>query len=140
MWGGSNGSSCFTTSGIRVRWGEQEIGDFLNHLAAKEDVAASTQNQALSALLFLYRHVLGLEIGEIEALVWAKKPKRLPVVLTREEVKALLGQLRGVNWIMGNLLYGAGLRLRECLQLRVKDLDFSYRQITVLRPRETRIG
>lgn len=94
-------------------------------------MAASTQNQALSALLFLYRHVLGLEIGEIEALVWAKKPKRLPVVLTREEVKALLGQLRGVNWIMGNLLYGAGLRLRECLQLRVKGIDFSYRQITV---------
>src|SRR4030067_2688182 len=111
--------------------GEREIGEFLTHLAVKENVAASTQNQALCAILFLYNQVLGKELGDFPDLAWAKKPKRLPVVFTREEAKAVLQQLSGTNWIMAMLLYGAGLRLSECLQLRVKDIDFAYKQITV---------
>jgi integron integrase len=100
-------------------------------LAVKEHVAASTQNQALSALLFLYNEVLKQELENFDDIVWAKKPKRLPVVLTRDEVQAVLRQLSGTNWIMASLLYGAGLRLLECLRLRVKDIDFGYRQILV---------
>ena len=114
-----------------MKWVKEKLECSSTIWAQRKKVSASTQNQALSAILFLYRHILGSQVGEIEDLIWAKKPKRLPVVLTREEVKAILIQLRGVNWIMGNLLYGAGLRLRECLQLRVKDIDFSYRQIIV---------
>jgi site-specific recombinase XerD len=101
--------------------GEKEIGEFLTHLAVKENVAASTQNQALCAILFLYNQVLGKELGDFPDIAWAKKPKSLPVVFTREEAKAVLQQLSGTNWIMGMLLYGAGLRLSECLQLRVSD-------------------
>lgn len=111
--------------------GALEINQFLSHLAVKENVAASTQNQALSAILFLYREVLELEPGCLDDVIWAQKPKKLPVVLTREEVKAVLGQLTEVKWLMANLMYGAGLRVLECLRLRVKDVDFGYKQIVV---------
>jgi integron integrase len=112
--------------------GELEINQFLTHLAVNGNVAASTQNQALSAILFLYKEVLKIEIGNIGQVVWAKKPIRRPVVFTREEAKAVLGNLSGVHWLMASLLYGCGLRLMECLQLRVKDIDFGYNQIVVM--------
>ena len=111
--------------------GPEEIRQFLTYLAMTRRVAASTQNQALSAILFLYKSVFQQDIGWIDEIVWAKKPKRLPVVLTREEVKAVLQRLSGPTWLMASLLYGAGLRLSECLRLRVKDVDVSYHQITV---------
>ncbi len=111
--------------------GPEEVRQFLTHLAVTRRVAASTQNQALSAILFLYKAVFQQDIGWIDEIVWAKKPKRLPVVLTREEVKAVLQHLSGQTWIMASLLYGSGLRLIECLRLRVKDVDVSYHQITV---------
>ena len=110
---------------------EPEINAFLTHLAVKDRVAASTQNQALSALLFLYRHVLEREIGDLGEVIRARKPKRLPVVMTREETKAVLGHLQGDKWLMASLLYGAGLRLMECLRLRVQDVDFARNEITV---------
>lgn len=110
---------------------EPEINAFLTHLAVKEKVSASTQNQALSALLFLYRHVLGCEIGDLGEVIRARKPKRLPVVMTRDEVKAVLNHLTGDKWLMASLLYGAGLRLMECLRLRVQDIDFARNEITV---------
>jgi site-specific recombinase XerD len=94
-----------------VEMGEQEIAHFLSALATERHVSASTQNQALNALLFLYRHVLDLNPGWIENVVRAKRPRRLPVVLRKHEVKALLDALEGVHWLMGHLLYGAGLRL-----------------------------
>ena len=108
-----------------------EIREFLSHLAEVRDVAASTQNQALNALVFLYRQVLRLEIGNLGEIARARKPKRLPVVLTPDEVQRVLAQLDGVHWLAVGLLYGAGLRLLECLRLRVKDLDFAYHQITM---------
>jgi integron integrase len=111
--------------------GRPEIESFLSSLAVDRRVAASTQNQALAAILFLYREVLGNEVGWLEALVRAKRPQRLPVVLTRDEVAALLAQLGGVAWTMGMLLYGGGLRLMECHRLRVKDLDLDRREIAV---------
>jgi integron integrase len=111
--------------------GETEINQFLTHLAVKENVAASTQNQALSAILFLYREVLRRQIGDLGTVTWAKKPKRLPVFFTRQEVKAVLSHLTGTHWLMASLLYGAGLRLIECLKLRVKDIEFEYNQIIV---------
>ncbi len=111
--------------------GESEIGQFLSSLASDSHLSASTQNQALNAVLFLYHKVLAKDIGYINCVVRAKRPKRLPVVLTREEVKSILGLLDGVEWIMGMLLYGAGLRLMECLRLRVKDVDFSRNEIRV---------
>ena len=111
--------------------GPPEITQFLTSLAVERHVSASTQNQALAALLFLYREVLGCDPGWLEGIVRAKRPRRLPVVLTRPEVTALLGALHGVKWIMAMLLYGAGLRLRECLRLRVKDVDFDRNEITV---------
>jgi integron integrase len=111
--------------------GEGEINAFLTHLAVKEKVSASTQNQALSALLFLYRHVLKREIGDLGQVIRARKPKRLPVVMTREEVKAVLGQLSGDKWLMASLMYGAGLRLMECLRLRVQEIDFQASEIIV---------
>jgi len=111
--------------------GEKEIGQFLSALAVDHRVSASTQNQALNALLFLSRHVLDLNPGWIDNVVRAKQPHRLPVVLRKHEVKALLDALEGVHWIMGHLLYGAGLRLLECLRLRVKDIDFSANHIVV---------
>ena len=111
--------------------GAAEVTAFLSHLASEREVAASTQNQALSALLFLYGPVLGIGLPWMKDIVRAKRPVRVPVVLTREEVRALLAQLEGTKWLMAALLYGAGMRLRECLKLRVKDVDFGYRQITV---------
>ena len=111
--------------------GENEITQFLSALAVHEHVSASTQNQARCARLFLYRHVLDQQLGWLEDIVRARRPQRLPVVLTRPEVKALLGALAGVHWIMASLLYGAGLRLLECLRLRVKDSDLSSHQIVV---------
>jgi integron integrase len=110
---------------------EKEIGKFLTHLAVRENVAASTQNQALSALVFLFKQILGKELNEMTDIIWAKKPRRLPVVLSRSETKSVLDNLSGVYWIIGNLLYGSGLRLMECLRLRVKDIDFRYQQIIV---------
>ncbi len=111
--------------------GETEISQFLTHLAVNEKVSASRQNQALCAIVFLYKHVLKRELGNLENLVWAKKPKKLPVVFTKEEVKSVLGQLTGVKWLMAMLLYDSGLRLMECVRLRVKDIDFGYNQIIV---------
>ena len=111
--------------------GEVEINSFLTNLAVMEHVSASTQNQALSALLFLYRHVLDREVGDLGKVIRARKPLRLPVVLTREEVKAVLSQLDGVYWLISVLMYGTGMRLMECLRLRVKDLDFTANQIMI---------
>jgi integron integrase len=110
---------------------EADVGAFLSHLAVDRNVAASTQNQALSALLFLYREVLGQPLESIERVERAKKPERLPVVFTPEEVQAILLQLDGVLWLITSLLYGTGMRLLECLRLRVKDIDFNYRQIVI---------
>lgn len=110
---------------------EPEIARFLSNLATESHVSASTQNQALNALLFLYHQVLDKEIGYVNGVVRAKKAPRLPVVLTRGEIQALLGFLNGSEKIMATLLYGAGLRLMECCRLRVKDIDFSQNQIVV---------
>jgi integron integrase len=111
--------------------GPPEITAFLTALAVQRHVSASTHNQALAALLFLYREVLGCDPGWLEGIVRAKRPQRLPVVLSRQEVSALLAALDGMDWIMAMLLYGAGLRLRECLRLRVKDVDFDRNEILV---------
>jgi integron integrase len=110
---------------------EPEINAFLTHLATVEHVSASTQTQALSALLFLYRHVIGREVGELTGLVRARTSRRLPVVLTRDEVRAVLGALDGDKWLMASLMYGSGLRLMECLRLRVLDLGFMRGEIVV---------
>jgi hypothetical protein len=110
---------------------EPEINAFLTHLAVKAKVSASTQNQALSAILFLYRHVLGHEVGDLGEVIRARRPKRLPVVLTREEVKAVLSNLSGDKWLMASLMYGAGLRLMEGLRLRVQDIDSTRNEILV---------
>jgi integron integrase len=111
--------------------GAEEIRAFLTHLAINGRVAASTQNVALNALLFLYRHVLKQEFPSLDNLERAKRPRRVPTVFTREEVAAVLAQLTGMNHLMACLLYGAGLRLMECLRLRVKDVDFASQQVTV---------
>jgi integron integrase len=111
--------------------GPEEVRAFLSHLAVNERVTASTQNQALCGLVFLYRHVLEKEPGLIEGIERAKAPKRLPVVLTRGEVRSLLGQMRGLPQLVCRLLYGAGLRLLECMTLRVKDVDFERSELTV---------
>src|SRR5437868_8777711 len=94
-------------------------------------VAASTQNQARSALLFLYRAILDRPLERFGEVTLAKRPERLPTVLTREEVRAVLAQLDGTSWLMASLLYGAGLRLLECLRLRVKDVDFGQKHLVV---------
>jgi len=111
--------------------GEPEINAFLTHLAVADKVSASTQNQALSALLFLYRHVLDREVGELGDVIRARHSRRLPVVFTREEARAVLDRLNGDKWLIVSLLYGSGLRLMECLNLRVKDLEFSRGEVTV---------
>lgn len=110
---------------------EPEVAAFLTHLAVDRRVSASTQNQALNAILFLYKQVLEREIGLIQGVTRAKRGARLPVVLTQDEVQAVLGRMSGRDWLMAGLMYGAGLRVTECLQLRVKDLDFGYGQILV---------
>jgi integron integrase len=111
--------------------GEAEIASFLTHLATKQNVAASTQNQALHAILFLYRHVLGRSMGFVPEIAPARRPERLPVVLSRSEVKVVLAVMRGVRRLCATLLYGSGLRISECLSLRVKGIDFDRREILV---------
>lgn len=113
--------------------GAPEIEGFLTFLAVERHVSASTQNQALSALLFLYRVVLDTDPGPVNQVPRARTPDRLPVVLSRSEVQRVLNQLEGLEWLIVALLYGAGLRLLECLELRVKDLDFDRNQILVRR-------
>ena len=110
---------------------EAEVVAFLTSLARDGKVAASTQNQALSALLFLYKQVLKQEIGWLDGVERAKRPARLPVVLTREEVGRILQKLHGAHRIMAELLYGSGLRLMECVRLRIKDVDFAYAHVVV---------
>ena len=111
--------------------GGSEVQAFLSWLATERNVAAATQNQALSALLFLYQKVLGQELPWLDGIARAKRPVRLPTVLTEAEVRRLLEALHGVKWLMASLLYGSGLRQIECLSLRVKDVNFAYRQILV---------
>jgi integron integrase len=111
--------------------GEQEINAFLSHLATVGQVSASTQNQALSALLFLYRQVLGGDVGNLEGVVRAQQPKRLPVVFTVAETREVLQRLQGTEQLVAQMLYGSGLRLMEALRLRVQDVDAEVRQLTV---------
>jgi integron integrase len=111
--------------------GEEQIAKFLTHLAVEKHVAASTQNQALSALLFLYQQVLDRKLDFIDKVERVKRPPKIPVVFTRQEARAVLAHLKGDYRLMVHLLYGSGLSLLECLRLRVKDIDFGYRQITV---------
>lgn len=113
--------------------GEPHVEAFLNHLAARRHVAASTQTQALSALLFLYGVVLGKPLGTMGGLTRVRKPPRIPTVLARSEVHALLGALGGPYQTIGGLLYGSGLRVSGCLRLRVKDVDLERRQLTIHR-------
>ena len=114
-----------------IELGEQEISAFLSHLAVEDRVAASTQNQALSALLFLYKEVLHREIRFIAGVARARRPAKVPVVLSAEEVRRILAKLTGQYRLMAELLYGSGLRLLECLRLRIKDVDLEYLHITV---------
>jgi integron integrase len=111
--------------------GASEIGAFLNWLANERDVAASTQNQALNALVFLYTHVLHRPPERLAGLVRARRPEHLPSVFTEQEVMDVLASLDGKHWLMAALLYGSGLRLMECVRLRLKDVDFGYRCIVV---------
>lgn len=113
------------------RLGPAEVTAFLSKLAQQDKVAASTQNQALSAILFLYRQVLGLNHEWLDELVRARRPERIPTVLSRAEVGAVLSEMRGVPQLMATLMYGAGLRLLECCRLRLKDLDFERHSILV---------
>lgn len=113
------------------RMGEKEVADFLTHLAVEGKVSAGTQNQALNSLVFLYKHVLERPLGDITGAVRAKRPQRIPVVLTQAEVRALLKQLNGLPWLIACLLYGSGLRLMEAVRLRVKDLEFPRRAVVV---------
>jgi integron integrase len=118
-----------------LEMGNAEVTAFLTHLAVEGHVAASTQNQALSALLFLYREVLQQDFGWLKDVVRARKGKRLPVVFSPQEAVAIIEQLKGRRWLMGVLIYGGGLRLNECLRLRVKDLDFERLQVVVREPK-----
>lgn len=111
--------------------GEAEISAFLTHLAVSKNVTASTQNQALSALLFLYKQVLGVELEWLDGVTRAKRPARLPTVLPKEQVLLLLEAMSGTNALIARLLYGTGMRLMEAMRLRVQDVDFDYRQIIV---------
>ena len=111
--------------------GKNEISAFLTHLAVEKDVSASTQNQALSAILFLYKKVLNIEPEWVEGVVRARRPKRLPVVLKRDVVMKLLNQLSGTQKLLAYLIYGSGLRLMEAVRLRVKDVDFDYGQLII---------
>jgi site-specific recombinase XerD len=111
--------------------GAPEVAQFLSSLAVEGRVAASTQNQALSALLFLYRYVLHQELPWLDDVVRARRPKHLPIVLTRDEVRAVISKLDGTPRLMAGLLYGSGLRLLECARLRVQDIDFAMKQIIV---------
>jgi integron integrase len=121
--------------GIRhpAQLGVDEVVGYLTHLANEHRVSRATQAQAMSALLFLYREVLGIPIKDVRKVVRAKVPGRLPVVLSRSEVRRILAELSGDSWLVSLLLYGAGLRLNECLSLRVKDVDLDRREVTVRR-------
>ena len=114
---------------------EPDIVAFLNYLATKRQVSASTQNLALCAIVFLYKQVLNIEIGELNKLTYAKRPKKLPVVLTQQEVNSVLGELNEPYRTMVGLLYGSGLRLKECLHLRIMDVDFSRKELFVRSPK-----
>ena len=111
--------------------GGPEVEAFLTHLAVRRDVSVSTQNQALSSILFLYQKVLHVELPWLENVVRAKRPQRLPVVLTRAEVSSVFSQLDGSMWLIANLLYGSGMRLMEALRLRVKDVEFTRHEIVI---------
>lgn len=111
--------------------GAEEVEAYLTHLAVSGNVASATQGQALSALLFLYKGVLGLDLPWLDNVTRAKKPQRLPTVLTEEESRRVLAHLDGVKWLMASLLYGTGMRLMECLRLRVKDIDFAKKEILI---------
>ena len=111
--------------------GAREVEAFLTVLATRGQVSASTQNQALAALLFLYRQVLGIDLPWMDQIRRAKRPERVPLVLDRDEVQRVLSEMSGAAWLGASLLYGSGLRLLECLRLRIKDLDFGRREITV---------
>ena len=111
--------------------GAPEVEAFLTHLAVEGHVAAATQNQALSALLFLYKEVLGVDLPWLNDVTRAKRPQRMPVVLTRDEVHAVLDRMAGVYGLMARLLYGTGMRLMECVRLRVKDVDFGRGEILI---------
>lgn len=113
------------------RLGESAINSFLSHLAVDQEVSASTQNQALAALLFLYRHVLNRPLGELGEVIRAKKPLHMPIVMSREEVRQLFSKLEGDKLLAVSLLYGTGMRLNECLCLRVQDIDFELNEIRV---------
>jgi len=110
---------------------EKEISRFISHLAINRRVASSTQNQALNSIIFLYKHVLHIEIGDLGPMERAKRPKKLPVVMTTQEVERILGLIDGTKGLIARLLYGCGLRLMECMRLRVKDLDFNMNQVIV---------
>ncbi|MDP8226425.1 MAG: integron integrase [Candidatus Celaenobacter polaris] len=114
-----------------IEMGEEEIGQFITHLAKNDKVSASTQNQALCAIVFLYKNVLKKELENSISIYWSKRPKKLPVVFTKSEAIDVLNNLKGTHWLVAMLLYGAGLRLSESLELRVKDIDFGYSQIVV---------
>ncbi|HSR18379.1 MAG TPA: integron integrase [Ignavibacteriaceae bacterium] len=111
--------------------GAEEIRDFINHLAVKNNVSAATQNQALNGILFLYKEILKKDIGWINEIKFAHKKRHLPLVLTKQEATLILKKLEGISSLIGRILYGAGIRLSECLRLRVKDLDFEFKTITV---------
>ena len=111
--------------------GSSEVEAFLSSLAVHDKVSPSTQNQALSAILFLYRRVLKIELEWMDNIVRARRDRRIPVVFTQQEARSVIAHLNDKYWLMGSLMYGAGLRVMECLRLRIKDLDFNYRQITV---------
>ena len=111
--------------------GERDVNEFLTHLAVEEKVSSSTQNQALAAVLFLYRHVLGTEMGDLGGVVRARKSHHVPVVMTRAETRAVLSEMSGETRLMASLLYGSGLRLSECLCLRVQDIDIEGGEIVI---------
>ncbi len=116
-----------------VSLGSEEVASFLQHLAVQRNVAASTQNQALNALVFLYKHVLKTPLGDIEEFARAKRPKRVPVVLSAGEMRRLLAELRGVQGMIASLLYGTGMRLMEGLRMRVQDVEFERKLIVIRR-------
>ena len=121
----------FVAPRLPIHATETDINTFLTRLAVDDEVAASTQNQALAALLFLFRQFLGRPVGDLGAVIRAKKPRRLPVVLNRDELRDILVHLTGTNLLIAKILYGTGLRITECLSLRVQDLDFDRHQVIV---------
>ena len=112
--------------------GEKEISDFISDLALNSNVAASTQNQALNAIVFLYKQTLNIDLGDFGPMERAKKPEKIPIVLSKEEVDRVLSFMSGTNRLMAQILYGSGLRVKECVRLRVNNIDFSMNQIIVV--------